>query len=235
MAEGLALQARPEARASAEGLVLRGYVDESDRYLMGILAACFGGISAACMLATERRGHTIALSQPEETIRDALIRQPLSDNRHATLEKLGSFAVPDMRDDISTLVKVRQSDEQFADWRQHLSGALSNVGILSDDEGSLASAAVVFEELSSSLAGLRKTTEKSATLQALQGGLSGLTITGITAGVSGLMTGSPWVALVSGAAGKVADAARTYVQTIQEQRHDRLILDLAMSFKPVKT
>ena len=226
---------RPETRALAEGLVPPGHGDVSDHDLMITLMACFGGINAACILATEGLGHTLALSQSEETIRDALLGQPLSDNRHAALEKLASFAVPDMRDDIRTLVKVRQSDEQFADWRQHLSGALSNVGELSDDKGSLADAEVVFEELSSSLAGIRRTTDKSAALQALQGGLSGLTIAGITAGTSGLMTGSPWVALVSGAAGRVADAARTYVQTIQKQRHDRLILDLAMSFKPVKT
>jgi hypothetical protein len=226
---------QPETRALAEGLLPPGHDDVSDDDLFSTFMACFGGLNAACVLATERRGHTLALSQSEEMIRDALLGQPLSDNRHAALKKLGSFAVPDMRGDVSALVKVRQSDEQFADWRQHLSRALSNVAELSDDEGSLADAEVVFEELSSSLAGIRKTTDKSAALQALQGGLSGFAITGITAGTSGLMTGSPWVALVSGAAGKIADAARTYVQTIQKQRHDRLILDLAMSFKPIKT
>jgi hypothetical protein len=202
-----------------------------DEELALFLEVLCNGVSATCQLASNHRAHVLARSQLEEEVMRGLLQSRITDNRQILLKNLAALEVPAMDGDISSLVRLRESEASFADWRTHLGDALKYVGELGDEDASIKEASdVVSAELKDGLAQITKAAKKSPAITAVKGGLTGLAITGVTAGTTGLITGSPWVGLASGAAGKVADGVVTYVKALKEQRKHRLLLDVAMYF-----
>jgi hypothetical protein len=199
----------------------------------GAIGWVAGVMVLACQFAAENRAHTLALSEADEVVRDLLMRQRLPDRRHVFMQSLASLNLPDMHGNITELIQIRESDAEFGQWRQHLSNALSYIGDMRADSDSIDEASeVVYAELCEGLAEVNEATQKSPALQALRGGIRGLAISGVSAATTGALSGNPLEALASGTAGKAADAVMVYLEAIRKRRKDKLILDVAMSFKP---
>jgi hypothetical protein len=127
------------------------------------MMACFGEINAAISLADHNRAQPLARTVLDEKVLSALLNQPIGDKRYGLLSTLGALKVPQMHGSIKTLVKIRKSDDQFAQWREHLSKALLNVAELPDTGAAAKQAAnIVASELNQGLAQVRTATEKSA-------------------------------------------------------------------------
>jgi len=194
-----------------------------------------GEINAACSMAQRRLGHPLARSSLDALGLRRLLQRPIMDQRYASLKTLASLKVPGLNGDIDSMVKIRASETQFAEWRTHLSRALAHVGELSDTEDTIKEASeLVSAELSEGLLGVQKATRKSPALKALSGSVHGFAISGVTAATTGAITGNPWVSLASGMAGKASDGVLTYLNSIRSQRKDRLILDVAAYFGSVE-
>jgi hypothetical protein len=192
-----------------------------------------GAIAAVCHLAAEHKAHILARRGLDQMIVDTLLQRPVVDNRQLVLKKLAALKVPTMVGDINSLIDLRRSDADFAEWRTRLGEALNYVGELGEDEGSLDEAAeVVHAQLSDGLSQVEKVVKKSPALQAVKGGVTGLALTGISAATTGLMTGKPGTALVTGSVTKIVDAGLTYLKALRARRKGRLILDVAMLFDP---
>jgi hypothetical protein len=209
------------------------FVDGQMGATRALLWSLCGGISAACRLAAKHQAHMLAHSSLDQTIIRALLQRPITDNRQIALQKLAALNVPSMSGDINSLIALRQSDADFADWRSHLGEALTYVGELGEDEESLDEAReVVSAQLSDGLIRVEKATKKSPALQALKGGLTGFALTGISMAATAAMSGDPLKAAVVGGTTKLADAGITYVKALQARRKGRLILDVSMLFDP---
>jgi hypothetical protein len=230
----------PEIRSAARELQARyrisSYGSEDD-VLSGIAWSASGGIKYACRLAEMRFGQTLARTSLDQAMIRLFIQRRMIDKRQIALQKLATLKVPTMTGDIGTLVKLRQSDADFAEWRTRLGEALTYVGELGEGEESLAEASgVVYRELADGLSQVNKAVKKSPALQAVKAGLTGLAISGITGTTAEVITNDPLVALAVGAAGGSAgmflEAGRSYVKALQARRKGRLIMDVSMLFDP---
>jgi hypothetical protein len=198
-----------------------------------------GGIAAVCHLAAEHKAHILARRGLDQMIVDTLLKRPVVDNRQLVLKKLAALKVPTLAGDIGSLVDLRRSDADFAEWRTRLGDALSYVGELAEDEESLDEAAeVVHAQLSDGLSQVEKAVKKSPALRAARGGLTGFAVNGITAMTTELALGNPSVGLVAAAsaagagAGMVVDSGVSYLKALQERRKGKLIMDVSMMFDP---
>jgi hypothetical protein len=202
------------------------------------------GIHAGCVLAEEHLAHALARSPLEDAIMRAYLQRPVTSKYHTVLQKLAALNVPTLTSNLDTLVRLRQSDPDFADWRTRLGEAISYVEDLREDEASLKEASdIVYGQLSDGLSQVEKAVKKSPVLQAVKGGVTGLAITGIsaatTAGATALMSGNIGVGLAAGVAGgvagKISDSGLAYVKALEARRQGRLILDVAMLFDSSKS
>ena len=207
-----------------------------DTRIRAFIDISYFGVIAASNLAASQRAHMLARDRLEQFVVRSLFQGPVIDNRQLGLQKLASLKVPDLRGNISTLVALRRSDADFAEWRTRLGEALTYVGELGDG-GSLDEAAeVVYAQLSDGLGQVNRAVKRSPALQAAKGGLTALAIGGITGTTAEVVTNDPLVALSVGAAGGTTgmflEAGRSYINALQERRKGRLILDVSMLFDP---
>jgi hypothetical protein len=201
-----------------------------DTRIRAFIDISYFGVIAASNLAASQRAHMLARDRLEQFVVRSLFQGPVIDNRQLGLQKLASLKVPDLRGNISTLVALRRSDADFAEWRTRLGEALTYVGELGDG-GSLDEAAeVVHAQLSDGLGQVNKAVKKSPALQALKGGATGLALTGVSTAATAAMSGDVGKAAVVGSATKLADAGINYVKALQARRKGRLILDVSMLF-----
>lgn len=178
-------------------------------------------------------GQMVARGRLEQIVMGRLVRAPLTDGRLVTVGTLSELDVPNIRSSLTTLVRVRADDEYFAMWRLALQNALASIQAeaAEGDVTRLTEARqIVGAELQHQLAGLNASVRKSPVLESLKSGSTGLTFAAISAGGSGLITGSPWGALAGGAASKVSETSLSYVQTLASRRKGRAVLDLALLF-----
>ncbi len=213
--------------------------DSRDRALAIHLEFLCSGVSAICQLAATRRAHVLADSKLEEEVIRSFLQRPTVDDRHLDLKKLATLNVPAIAGDVSSLVNLRRSNDDFAEWRNHLSGALTHIGELSDEESIEEAAGIVYAELSEGLSQVNTAVRQSPALQAAKAGLTQLVISGISGTTAEVMTNNPWVGLAAGAtgaaAGTVLDAGLNLAKALQARRKGRLILDVAMLFDPQRS
>jgi hypothetical protein len=193
----------------------------------------YGGVATACHLAKEHQANILARGKLQEMIIDALLQRPTADGRHVVLKKLAAMKVPTMTSDLDTLVALRKSDADFAEWRTRLGDAMAYVEELHEGAASLDEAAeVVFAQLSDGLSHVQKAVKKSPALQAVKGGVTGLALTGVSTVATAMTSGDPAKAAFVGGATKLADAGLTYVKALRARRKGHLILDVAILFNP---
>lgn len=186
---------------------------------------------ACTVLAQRQSGNLLMRSELDEALFQDLFDRDQSDGRLLRLDALANLDVPRLELTATQLIRLRNSADHFAEWRQRLSEALDVVVTLPDtgDNGAEA-VAVVREYLSDSFAKLERANSRSPLLSSAASGTAGFAVMGISATTTGLITGSPWAAAASGAAGKAAETAINYVKTIKQRRKDKALLDIAVKF-----
>jgi hypothetical protein len=156
----------------------------------------------------------------------------LADRRPATLTKIASMGVPKLSLPVADLIKLRESDDSFAEWRQALHSALEQVEMLPDTNLAWQATAreVVVGELQPLVDKLEKTTAKSPALSAVRSGVKGFLLGGFGAAATAALTGD----LLGGVAGVAATAGLTagdgYVGAFRQRRADRALLQVALAF-----
>lgn len=192
-----------------------------------------GGVLSALNLVTEVGGQIVALSDIEEYVRDRLLGAQIGDRRLMVVERLAALRVPEFFGNLENLVEIRQSEESFAEWRKRLAdsvGALQGLG--RSEDGLVQASQIIHDNLMDGLIPIQGRVRRSSALTAASQGVRGFAISGVSAATTGLITGNPWVALASGATGKIADSIVQYFENRKSARSDQLLLDLALSFKP---
>jgi hypothetical protein len=210
--------------------------DESKR--LNIYLSRYSNISAACNLAARHRVHTLARSRLDEEVIRAMLQPRTTDVRQVNLKKLAALHVPTITG-INNVIALRKSSADFAEWRNRLGEALTYVGELPEDDESVDEAAeVVYARLSDGLSQVQKAVKTSPALQAVQGGLTGFAISGVSAMTTELLLGNPSVGLVAAAsaggagAGMVIDSGISYLKALLASRKGKLIMDVSMLFDP---
>lgn len=202
--------------------------------LVGVLSRDFSMLHFACWLAERGEVTPLARSEAEMKILSASLHRQISDHRYSTLSTLARLPVPDFSLDFQTLARLRGDGDMFEAWRKSLRDALGHVQAMPDSADMNDAAAIVHYELSSATAVLEASIKKSPFLESTKSRAANFGIGAIGAMTTGLMTGSAWAALASGATVHAADAVRHYINSINERRSDRLVLDIVSSFMPTR-
>lgn len=209
------------------------YIDFGDLDPTANLRVQAGGVLSAMDLCGSIGGQIVAVTDIEEMVRDRLLKHTILDRRLMNVDKLASVKIPNITGNVQTLTRLRRSEGSFAEWRNHLSNAAEAVQGLSRQGGDLAHASsVLYENLMDGLAPIERSLKKSSAMRTASYGVRGFAVSGVSAATTGLVTGNPWAALASGAMGKVADSVFHYFETRSSERQEKLLLDLALSFKP---
>jgi hypothetical protein len=194
--------------------------EESKRFI--IYVSRYRQISAACRLAARHCAHTLARNRLDEEVIRAMLQPSTTDIRQVNLQKLAALHVPTITG-IDNVVALPKSSADFAEWRNRLGEALTYVGELGEDDGSVDEAAeVLHAQLSDGLSQVNKAVKKSPALQSVKGGLTGLAVSGISAMTTELLLGDQSVGLVAAAsaagagAGMVVDAGVSYLNALQD-------------------
>jgi len=150
------------------------------------------------------------------------------DDRGLRLQTLASLDVPSLGSDIAALVRLRQSEETFSEWRHHLGIALGGIGEIEPGASNWVQRAngIIMDELEPMREKLEATCRRSSALAALSKGAKTFALAGIGAGAGYLAGGNLETALVSAAATKATELAGDYVASLREKRTARAILDL---------
>jgi hypothetical protein len=210
--------------------------DEAKRF--SIYKSRYGNISAACNLAARHRAHTLVRNRLDEEVIRAMLQPRATDVRQVNLQKLAALHVPTITG-INNVIALRKSSADFAEWRNRLGEALTYVSELPEVESVDVAAEVVYAHLSDGLSQVQKAVEKSPALQAVQGGLAGFAVSGVSAMTTELLLGNPWVGLVAAAspggagAGLVIDSGISYLMALLARRKGKLIMDVSMLFEPL--
>ena len=157
------------------------------------------------------------------------------DLRDVAISKLTALPVPLLYGKVSDLIAIRKSDEVFANWREALAVALTQVGDVpgeAEREWQQQASAVVHAELEPFRRVFQDAAETSPALKAMQGGVASLGIEAIGAGVGAAMGGG-WGSTFTGlVAGKAADTLINYLKALRARRSARAVLDIALVFDP---
>jgi hypothetical protein len=202
--------------------------------LVEALTRDFGVLHYACWLAERREAAPLARSEAEMKILSAILNRQISDGRYSTLTTLARLPVPVFSLNAQVVARLRSDDEAFAGWRESLGSALEHIHTMPDSADMNDAAEIVHCELSSATAGIRKSIKKSPLLESAKSGVAKFGIDAVGAATVGLVSGNPWAALVSGASAQAADAVRSYINSVNGRRSDRLVLDLVAAFMPTK-
>lgn len=205
-------------------------VDPAD--LAHILRSHFGVLYFACNLAKQRLATPLALSEADIRVLSATLSRQIQDGRHTTVSHLAGLSVPEFQHNTDLLVRLRNDDAAFGEWREKLGRALTAIDSMPDSADMSEAADIVRMELESATVQVNQSVSRSPALTAIKGGLRRIGIDAIGAGTAGLITGNPFVALAALGASQLADTALSYVSERSQHRSDRLILDVIASFTP---
>ncbi len=192
-------------------------------------------IGLSVLLAQEAPGrlNVVATSAEEAVLlpigmRKAALAAPETRNLH--LAKLSAMQLPSLRGD--AVLAVRQSAEEFAEWRRALGSALQQVkGISSDDVSWQRDARSIMQnELEPIRNRLERAVGQSPALTVAKSGALtlGYSALGALAGAAG--GGNVAAGLIGAAAGRGAEVGVNYLRALREQRRNRAVLDLALTY-----
>lgn len=155
-----------------------------------------------------------------------------ADRRQAALTKLASMGVPEMALSIADLVRVRESEEAFANWRESLQRALDQVELMPDTTSSWQKEAreVVAGELGPLVERLERATRRSPALSALGAGKKNFVLGGFGAISGAAITQDLMGGVVGAAVAAGLTMGDAYVRALRDRRVDRASLQLALIF-----
>jgi hypothetical protein len=181
--------------------------------------------------------HALSRSPLESLLMQTAIHGGMSggaDARQLRLSKIATFTVPEIRADAETIVTVRRSSEDFADWRCAFASAPNEIQAMPETEDWNRNAAdIVHAELAPLRERVRGAAEKSAVLRATKSGLTSMTFSGVGALAGAAAGGQLATSLVGAGAGKGAELVRAYLEAIQQKRRAKAVLDLTLAFHHV--
>lgn len=202
-------------------------------------------MSGNVLAAMEGTATPIAQSREHEAgYRELLAGHTIADGRLSELTTLARLPVPSFgKATLKSIVALRASADDFAEWRQHLRAALGAVSELPESESAAAdAAAIVRDELSHSTHALTRAVNESPALSAIRSAGSGLGITAL--GAVGSMGAASWldpsdpnlmagaiVGAVPGAAETLRSAGRAYVEASHARHTGKAVWSILGSFE----
>lgn len=149
------------------------------------------------------------------------------------LRALTSLKVPNIVARGKSLMSLRTSAEEFADWRSALSRALVEIDSLrsADENWELRINEIVYTELEAIRERLNRIARQSTGLASVTEGAKSLTFAGIGAAAGATMGASFFSGLVGAATAKAAEVGVAYLNSLRERRRAKAVLDLILSFK----
>jgi hypothetical protein len=156
------------------------------------------------------------------------------DRRVLQLPKLAALELPSLKLRREDLIAVRRSSDAFAEWRQHLGTALSQVELLPDtDAWQREARAIIADELVPYAGRVRSETARSSALANSVVGMRQLAVSGISAAGAGLV-GTPadaaLVGLGTAGVGTFLSVVSDWVRARRSAAPNRAVLQLAMMF-----
>lgn len=203
-------------------------------------------VSGNVLAAMEGTATPIAQSAAHEAAyRSMLDGHRLADGRSSELTTLARVPLPGLKGAaLQSVVHLRSTADEFAEWRSQLRTALSTVSELPDTEhAALEAAAIVKAELSQSTQQLTKAMDRSPALSALRAASEGLGLTALgAAGSVGVATVADpndpkllvggLVGAVPGAVVNVRDAGRAFVEASRARKTGRAVWNILGYFEP---
>lgn len=157
-----------------------------------------------------------------------------ADRRVLQLPKLAALELPSLELRREDLLAVRRSSDAFAEWRQHLGAALSQVELLPDSDAWQRDArAIIADELVPYAGRVRSETTRSSALANSVVGMKQFAISGIAAAGAGLV-GTPadaaLVGLGTAGVGTFLSVVSDWAQARRSAAPNRAVLQLALMF-----
>ncbi|MGD9959337.1 hypothetical protein [Nocardioides sp.] len=157
----------------------------------------------------------------------------LADRRALQVPKLAALELPALKMHVPDVVAVRRSSEAFAEWRQRLGVALSQVELLPEGDGwQLQARAIIADELTPYTERVRAEASRSTALSKAVVGMKEMAISGI-GGAVGEIIGGPTGAIAGlGGAGLATLVAgmSDWVKARRDAAPKRAVLQLSMIF-----
>lgn len=179
--------------------------------------------------------HRLLRSKAEHTVMRAIFEQAAAIDGDADvlrLLNLSQLVMPGFTTDIRSLVSVRRSEEEFAQFRHHLATALSQLDLRDrHDSVQLAAARkLIYAECEPMRARVNSAMKKSPALEALRVGTVGFGVS-LLAAVGGFAVGGNLTsAATSAAVAKVSDAALEYVRAYKRRKKAERVADFVATF-----
>jgi hypothetical protein len=148
------------------------------------------------------------------------------------LLNLSQLVMPGFATDIRSLVSVRRSEEEFAQFRHHLATALSQLDLRDGNDSVQLTAArkLIYAECEPIRARVNSVVKKSPALEALRVGSVGFGVS-LLAAVGGFAAGGNLTsAATSAAVAKASDAALEYVRAYKRRKQAERVTDLVATF-----
>jgi hypothetical protein len=177
--------------------------------------------------------HGNAELQTMRTLVDTSVHK-LSDGRMETLSKLANLTIPQLKGAVNQLVKMRQSEDVFAEWRAALHDAMRDVQEISENDGEWQShaRAILRDGLEPVRARASAGIRKSKFLSQATTGVRTLTFSGLGAAVGAAAAHGSAVGGFAGAAvAKSADIVWGAISALRERHQNKAVLDLIVSLE----
>jgi hypothetical protein len=146
-----------------------------------------------------------------------------------TLSKLANLAMPQLEGTVNQLVKLRQSEDTFAEWRAALRDAMRDIQEISenDEQWQSQSRAILRDGLEPVRARASASLRTSKVLSQVTTGVRTLTFSGLgAAGGAAAAHGSAVGGIVGAAVAKSADIVWGAISALRERRQNKAVLDL---------
>ena len=182
-------------------------------------------------IAKGNRAHILLESDRDKSVMGTLMQPQAAVRRVELLRNVAQMRIPRIEAGTREVVNLRLHDSAFVEWRQHLGNVLAVVNDTQIDGSQDRMRRIVAGELKEGLAKVYSRAKRSPALDAMLGGVRGFAVTGVSASAAGAMTGNPWVAAVTGSAGKSLDAGLSYLQAKIQRRKDKLVLDVMLALE----
>lgn len=157
----------------------------------------------------------------------------VADRRALQIPKLAALELPALRMHLPDVVAVRRSSDAFAEWRQQLAAALSQVELLPETDGWQREArSIIADELTQYTERVRSEASRSTALSNAVVGMKQMAISGIGGAVGELIGGPTGAAAGLAGAGLATLVAgmSDWVKARREAAPKRAVLQLSLMF-----
>ncbi|MBU8818771.1 hypothetical protein KL864_23020 [Mycolicibacterium goodii] len=202
-----------------------------DAYLALILHMFHGTMKVAFrQMALGTANPLMRTDADRKLVNVLLAAEKIHDQRHYRLDTPARLPVPNFVGDADLLLRLRNSDDQFGQWRDKLGSALDTVADLRDSADLEQASDIVRTELESAYPGVQRSIVKSTMLNNAQKGFIQFGVGAVSAVSAAMITGNPTAGLIGAASSQLANFAINSVKELGEKRKDRLMVGIAASF-----